>query len=108
MKSGGVSVQGARSSDYSEAASRIDRGEFLGVDVCFFQSGDIFLNLLKAAGSNENGCDCGASKHPSEGELGESLTAIRGDFVEGADAAQNILGEVVWLQKSMGLAGSGA
>ena len=76
--------------------------------MCFFQSGDIFLNLLKAAGSNENGCDCGASKHPSEGELGEGLTAIRGDFVEGADAAQDILGEVVWLQKSMGLAGSGA
>jgi hypothetical protein len=72
--------------------------------VCFFQSGDIFLNLLKAAGSNENGCDCGASK----GELGESLTAIRGDFVEGTDAAQDILGEVVWLQKSMGFAGSGA
>jgi hypothetical protein len=108
MKSGGVSVQGARSSDYSKTAGSINGSEFLGGDVCFFQSGDIFLNLLEAAGSDEDGCDCGAGEHPCEGELGESLTAIRGDFVEGADAAQDILGEVVWLQKSMGLAGSGA
>ena len=93
---------------FSEAASRINGGEFLGGDVCFFQSDYIFLNLLEAAGSDENGCDCGSGEHPCEGELGEGLTAIRGDLCEGANALHFFLGDLVWLQKSMGFAGSGS
>jgi hypothetical protein len=91
---------------FSEAASRIDRDEFLGGDVCFFQSDYIFLNLLEAAGSDENGCDCGAGEHPGQCELGESLTAIRGDLCEGANALHFFLGDLVWLEESMGFAGS--
>jgi hypothetical protein len=74
------------SSDNSEAASRIDRCEFLGGDVCFFQSDYIFLNLLEATGSDEDGCDCGSGEHPCQGELSESLAAIRSDLCEGANA----------------------
>jgi hypothetical protein len=95
-------------SEFSKTASRIDGDEILGSDACFFQSDDIFLNLLEAAGSDENRSDCRAGENPGEGELGECLIPIRGDFVEGSNAAQDIVGEVVRLQKSMGLAGSGA
>lgn len=108
MKSGGVSVQGARSSDNSETASRINGDEFLGGDVCFFQSDYIFLNLLEAAGSDENGCDGGPGEHPGQGELGESLAAIRGDLCKGANALHFFLGDLVWLEESMGFAGSGS
>ena len=108
MKSDGVSAQGARSSDNSEAASRINGSEFLGGDVCFFQSDYIFLNLLEAAGSDENGCDGGPGEHPCQGELSERLTAIRGDLCEGANALHFFLGDLVWLEESMGLAGSGS
>ena len=108
MKSGGVSVESGMSSDNSEPASRIDRGEFLGCDVCFFQSGDIFLNLLQSTGSDENGCDCGPGEHPCQGELSESLTAIRCDLCEGANALHFFLCDLVWLEKSMGFACPGS
>jgi hypothetical protein len=108
MKSDGVSAQGARSSDNSEAASRINGSEFLGGDVCFFQSDYIFLNLLEAAGSDEDGCECGSGEHPCQCELSERLTAIRGDLCKGANALHFFLGDLVWLEESMGFAGSGS
>ena len=108
MKSGGVSIQGGMSSDNSEAASRIDRCEFLGGDVCVFQSDYIFLNLLEVASSNENGCDYRPGEHPCQSELSESLTAIRGDLCEGANALHFFLCDLVWLEKSMGFACPGS
>jgi hypothetical protein len=40
--------------------------------------------------------------------LSERLTAIRGDLCEGANALHFFLGDLVWLEESMGLAGSGS
>lgn len=65
-------------------AGGVELGYLFGGELPAY-GGEVLFELLFGTGSDDDGGDGGAAEDPVEGDLGDGLAGLGGDFVEGID-----------------------